>query len=329
MTTEVNLYFTPSDTHERHVFIDHSIEDTIRTLQDPQIASELGSHALKFIAELESAIITNISHGVVSVPAGTSPEELLFTGIRPGETLLSDTTLGERTPEQKRAIIEQFKTWLPRNLSAEELYEEAYLTYGADSEIIGELTLSPYAAAQTSYFAHVQSGRDQLASQFVKAPSKGLIVSKSRPQVLLKVEPDKQLTLADAVVHELVHVKQGIERPVEHVRSQEHADNLSLRVELEAYHLGAVVTLHTVVMESQAEPINVEDLARTYRGIQIVMQLLREEVGYHPSDPYNPSKKMMAAIKNKQLEYAIHADLNFSALLEACRRSKDINYQDL
>ena len=309
------MYFTPTDTSERHAYVDHAISSSLEVLGNPDVVRQMGGSAVQFANILTRASVANIVNGEVQLPTDIDdePYALPIVALHPDEQVVMSSAYDEQDTFQKKNTLREFKRWEPRQNTAGEIYEQ-FINGSVSRRNRPLVSMYDITVAMTGHIATLLSEQD-LSSYFAKSPEKSIALVKSRPCLILKINDNETDAIVDVIIHELVHVKQSEERPVMTIHSQKSADMLALRMELEAYHAGSIAALHRYkrIVESQKGELHPENIDSG--AGQISVENARTKNGIDPLDPYRPSPRLLRLIKEAPIGNILHGNISYDELL--------------
>ncbi len=312
------MYFTPLEQQERHRFIDRSVEQAALTLNDPYVQRYIGRLATGFVDRLASSVVANIINGEVVLPANSDPSCLPIVAMHPDEELYFDNAFEQQTTLQQRATLKLFDKWEP--------FESASTAYGnlLNNVRLNQrptIKLSPYTFAMTGTSAQIYDAGRMAEEHFAELPSPGILLIKKRPLLILSMKPSDKFMTADALAHELTHVKQIEAEPVHLYRSQKSIDMICLRGELEAYHVGSIL-----VAALRGGKIDMDEvLAKPFEAsnLQVIIEAMRQKRGVDEYDPYRPSPAFLNQLKATYLDVVMHGIVNYEELVRVVADNRE------
>lgn len=110
------MFFTPSDTKERHAFIEATLSEAYNTLELPAVAARIGELATLFTLVLDRMYVPNFRRSSVSIPESYRDSiHIPIIGFRPDEKIKIDSTARVLTPTQRHLISMKAEEWRPLN----------------------------------------------------------------------------------------------------------------------------------------------------------------------------------------------------------------------
>ncbi|MGB4759091.1 MAG: hypothetical protein WBP26_03455 [Candidatus Saccharimonadales bacterium] len=279
------MYFTSLDQHERHAYIDKSIETAIGTLQDPQTNWVLGTSLPRLTAVLESAVVSNVHDGYVKVPQEyRGSDRLPIYALYPGETVITPPDFQVQDSKQIQATLRIFTKWSGGIRGAASAYR-SLIESSVDRAPTSSVHFPDESVAMTSTSAHVLS-HSVLSGNFASAPSKGVALVKCRPTLVYKMTSEEARASSTITVHELVHVSLAQDNPIWTMRSQRSSNMVALREEFEAYH--ACTAIASAGLRQNGREQSLEDLSDVGL-LALMVERIRRKYRTNPHDPYAPS----------------------------------------
>lgn len=302
------MVYTPAETIERHRYIEKSVQNTLLELRIPAIRKRLGTVALQFEDALNSSVIANQRHGVISLPKDYNHDTcpLPVTTIDHSQQLYLSPDFSTQTLDQATATMAVFMQWGVKEGSVKQFYSQYKKEHFSDKNT--PLVLGKLSAAATGVTASLIGATDQQA-WFNNAPNKGIALVKDRPIMMLSIRPNKSHLPADHVAHELAHLKQCSTQPITVFRSQRSADMVALREELEAYHYGFPFSLKTL------QENEVDDIKDSATLTQIAVEYTRQKNTLDPSDPFKPSGFIWEKLKDAGGSNILHESVDYDGLV--------------
>lgn len=304
------MAYTPAETAERHRYIEKSIESTLADLQDPRIQRSLGSKAVLFEQMLTTAVVANLHHGLISLPADYDYDAcpLPIVAFERSEDLALSADFNTQNRQQAQQTIDLFRAWKLREGTPEKFYE-AYKQM-SETDTITPIDISdPSTAGMIGTTATVLYPDDQRA-WFEQAPSKGFTLFSCRPIMLLEKKPGRTGDSPSTISHELSHANQVIQNPAKTIHSQRSIDMQTLREELEAYHDGFGFSA------LEASAVGIENVKDGSTKVQLHVETIRQRHLVDPADPFKPSGFLWNKLCEKGLDNILHGALNFEVLVE-------------
>lgn len=261
-----------------------------------------GGRVMKLQATLSRAVIANVRHGVVNVPENARAESPVLVAMNPDEKFKLGSGFDVQTPRQAKNAAKVYDQWRPANKHFDSLMQQfvASLT----DEVI--LTAPHENSAAVTHTKAVMTRMDDFGEVMeLQSPPEGKIGKiMLRPLVVVRMG----ITTPDVLCHELVHVKQKIDRPVRVFGSQHDINMDALGDELEAYHMGAGVR---IALESHKPVDQVTD-----PHTQLAAEGVRLDHNKGYLDPFAPSDSLYQAYQDRGMGHILHGVLNYDAILQ-------------
>ncbi len=304
------MNYTPFDQHERHTFVDRTVDNAIEKLKQLEVTQTLGNLAVDFRKQLQNSFVANFSNGRVDIPQSQDDiDRLPIFAFGEGDALVLSRSFDVQTSKQVANTVRTFSEWRPlEGLSGSEAYGLTFFPYEAEIPI----TIPELTEAMTGTSAHLFSAMDDLTGTFEKAPKQGFVVVKMRPSLMLRMHNGQRYAHADDVAHELTHVRQIEAKPIIPLHNQKSADMQSLREELEAYHVGSVLAFWR--FREDLPSTDAENLDHGY--VQLVVEKQRQEFGVDPLDPYRPSPILMKKLESIGLGAVFHSKIIYADMAQ-------------
>ena len=236
---------------------EQAITMTKEVLADPEVVAVLGEEALQLSVQLDEAFVPNNHFGRLSVPRdyrdtdgaailAVDPTRSLYLGrgfdrFTPGQAAAAEAFVASHDDCPSLSAIE-------KGLVANRGHKGALV--GTDESSLASPAMPvEYWPSAANLNVHCKVGRQVITA----GPNKGLTASRitgvGRPLILLPYGvqgKESALEHPEATIHELVHARQAIEKPLLWVDAA-YGELLSrgirnARRELEAYHPDAKVT---------------------------------------------------------------------------------------
>lgn len=311
----VNMNYVSADLRERHAYVDQTVEAAVEAFRDPAIAKLLGDLSASFITKLSGIVVANLKDGVIEVPDEFKDDDSVLTAsaVRPGEAYIVSSQYDRQTDNQKRATLRQFNTWEPQPpLTTNQIYKG--LIGGQERAQPSPVqTLPDQTMAYTGTMARCFASRRELSNLFIDAPSRGIVMIKMKPGLVFSMAAGETHSRPEDVAHELTHVRQIEKNPVRSFHSQKSVDMAELRGELEAYHVGAILTFDRYV---KMDSPTADDLMKDHGIVQASVERTRKEYGIDPLDPYRPSPHLLRKLTGKGLGHVLHAKIDYAQYAE-------------
>ena len=297
----------------RRQYIENSLGLMYQELDDPAIIEALGSVATRLSELLEDALPVDIVRGVIQLPEGLFYDRgIAVAAIRPDEEIELGEGFFMQTESQRTNTLETLNGWEPKE-SAESFYERnihnIHDQFGwKGAVLLGTVT----TVANRGIFSE-----RKLDNDFHRPPDNAIAIIQYRPALVLMMEPGTEYANPDVVAHGLVHSQKMGEYPLVDVESQPSFDSLSIREELEAYHVGATIG-QTRINAGAAAVRAWETNDETYT--QIIADSYRQELNPDPADPYRPSAELTAAVLD--LTDEPHTRFDYTRTVRAIRENE-------
>ncbi|HSX44604.1 MAG TPA: hypothetical protein VLF39_00615 [Candidatus Saccharimonadales bacterium] len=305
------------ETHERHQYIDRTIDRAIESFREPDINQRLGSLATKFTKRLSAVVVANISNGQVLLPNEYKDDEVLpITAVYPGESFTVSDDFDRQTQTQQANTQRQFELWEPRSpYSVDQVYNKL-VAHEPDSPAT-VFTIPDLTEAYTGTLASVLDAEHRIRLAFLNGPDKGIALVKMKPMITFTIKHDRKHSRPEDVAHELVHVEQIERKPVLLYHSQKSVDMQELRGELEAYHIGSILSVDRLQNKSKEQLL---DLTRAgdHGVVQVGVERARQEFGIDPLDPYRPSPPLIKELNAKGLGAILHGRIDYQKFVDMC-----------
>ncbi len=240
----------------RNVYIENFIAETQALLATTEIAAALGGQALQLSQQMEEAFIPNARSGSLAVPQEyRDTDKAAIIAIRPKANFFLGPGFNQLTPSQRAAVETTTTPWIadttpstpsPYQLIEDRMQEQlnqkwSFVSKDGNGNSLGNASFDARhwpAAGVCATFAYY-CWRSDTTRQASSDTYRGLVTA--RPMVVLPYFGHKKSPTNPAVlVHEFVHVRQGIEQPLLEfdptVGDMQSAILHATRKELEAYH---------------------------------------------------------------------------------------------
>lgn len=302
-----------TDLQERTNYIESTLEHALDMLQEPAIQETLGRWATIFCAELETAAVAEVRDGVIHLPHDYDydAEPLPVAAMKADDRLTVADIFDTQTKIQKHNTLRAFESWRPLGMSVQEAYEAVICRLGGQA-IKPVVTMHKQTAAMTGSTVHLNDVQS-LNPYFINTPAEGITLIKNRPVLFLRMRSDEHYAGEDVVVHELVHCRQAQLNPISTYKSQRSADMAMLRGELEAYHVGAPISLE---LERRLSNEKVE----SHTLVQIVVEGTRRLNELDPKDPFKPSGFLWSKLQDQHVGTILHGGINYEELVHMCEQ---------
>lgn len=189
--------------------------------------------------ELEHSFIPNFRHGRIDIPKRhRDTTRIPIIAAYVGETISAGTGLG-LDPYQKQNAIEQMRGWTPKNGTEDHLRQMAETISAVNERSTGEL-ITPTESI-LGFVTSTIASHGVTVDDFVNLGKNNVRLSVGRPIIgLVMREGVAEVSRPVTLMHELRHVQQFSRQPIMPDCNTKKYEDLSLRMELEAYHLGAI-----------------------------------------------------------------------------------------
>jgi hypothetical protein len=290
--------FISSESRQRAQVVESAIATTHEILENvPEVQQALGPEFTAYsLGTLDNMFIPNFRHGQVSVPRSLRDTEAIpIIAVNPGQAVVAGAGLGF-TPIQKQRAFEQIKGlgYKGSDMSRLRGLVEYFDGYVQNDE--GSVLAVP-AAGIAGFVTRAVATQTFAADEFRNLGKNPIRATFGRPIVGLVMHPDNpiaELGTPITMMHEMQHVTQGLRSPIKPASQIDTASDDTLRMELEAYHVGA--TVERALYRSSHE---------RYRGNR---QLLMNTAVDNIRDAHAPAKDAFAprgVIKKYLLELGV------------------------
>ncbi len=317
------MYHTPSDTRERHAYIDASLGQAESVLRRTGMGTAFYGGKLLLADVLNDVVVPNVCDGVVYLSdIDPESEALPVVALWHGEELSVSDDLIKQSPRQRKRTAQEITTWQPANKSGNQLADEVVTNFqNAGTGNVQTLSMRPGTCAVTFSSAAVfDMERMTKNEELTKPPVGRLGKLLMRPMVALAIIDDVELR-EEQITHELIHVIQKREKPLRVFKSQKNADMHELRMELEAYHAGAGLRLF--LDNRDLHDITPEDIVANE---QLAVELVRHGYNHEDPDPFRPSPMILKDLATLGWGHILHQQFPYDELiarLEEAEKAQD------
>lgn len=308
---------SPSNS-ERNAFIDVAVKTMRQELDNPFVQQSLGNLATIYAEMIDSSFVPNIVDGVVLAPNDLGSDGLPIVAINRSETVTMEPYYHTQTRLQQEWARKATEQWAPRyDIEAileswDEVDEENLPSVGLEDKTITKITASSRVVGPGS------------SAQLFERPPQGIGLVKKRPILMFGIDgPDSRFS--PMIGHELEHVRQYVTRPIQFIKSQNHANMQALRGELESSNVAsafafAMLQKGYVLPEEQTDeglsvvhPISIDKIRKDYRL----------EHGLS-GDPFEPSGGLLRELSRRGFGAMLHEAPNFEAIQQILNKRNEV-----
>jgi len=285
------------ETHERHAFIESTINEALESLTQPEVRSALGPNTDTHASVIANMQIANIHNGFVTASGNTTDNDKVpIFAVRDGETLKLATSLAGLSIPQEQAASRFIRRCFGSEVEIDaciETVNELLTTSDLPSTEARLAVPNVLGFIMRSHGILYDQCRDgsTLAALFRGRPVVALVMRKGLPQIVSNV----------GLIHETQHVIQAQHRPVIYAPnalalSKKRQQN-RYSDELKAYQIGAYYA--SALAEVDARFDEADELIAP----QGQVETLREQ-HTSPRRPYIATKRLIKALHAAKLDIA-------------------------
>ncbi len=271
---------------------DRTIEAALKALENKDVKNGLGERAPKLAAMLDDIVPIISTKDAKNIERLLKPDTIPFAIVLPGESYDFEIGNVQMSTGQQQVAYETISSWESGTHTPQSIMDSIIKISIQQGQ--GPIRLenkNKSDASATGAALAVPSSRLRDAFDFRNLPANDELLRFTFRQLIQFGEPHGSNSVEpDVFFHELTHVKQKRDRPITSFSSQEQSDMVSLRDELEAYHVGSLV-------RCGIEGVSVFDNNASNKYIQIAIELIRLRHGNrkNESDPFEPSQTLLYA----------------------------------
>ncbi|MFI5275344.1 MAG: hypothetical protein ACHQT5_00785 [Candidatus Saccharimonadales bacterium] len=288
---------------ERFRFIDSVLDTTYEAAQHPDTIAYLGQSIVDHVlSTLESTVVANVRHGVITIPHTAEQDAIPVVAMLPNESFRRGEAFGKLTVTQQLVYQRVFAEWDPLAMTPEAAIAmitgipQPDFTVPAPGEYTGALTSTSDVITRTDALTGMFGLRNRPVHTAVKFMFRPLVVVKMN-----FVEPD-------VMCHEMVHADQKLTDPIRLFSSQYDLNMDSLGDETFAYHIGAGVRLG---MESRKPWRSQQD-----PFMQMAAERVRLNHNTGMRDPFAPSELLLTAFTENSMSHILHSVLDYETITQ-------------
>ncbi len=264
--------------------INRSVEAAKTLLDNPVLAEQLGDRRIE-LAEMLGRIVPIEDNARPGQTEELENPDVIPMAVVGSSGITTRIGNGQPTTTQRKNSLESIMQWGLDQDSAEAEVNSLLTNMPANKTADISYTLQGGNAGNCEGIAMALPVPD--ISDVPNPPEGRVLRFTLRPSIFFSRRSDEvDIIDADVILHELTHVKQKENRPITLFSSQKEANNLALRDELEAYHVGSLA-------RRCMEGVGLEDANHVNDpNLQIAVEKIRVKHNAELEDPFEPSEAL-------------------------------------